>query len=235
MRSPMRFVSRMAVLAVAAAAMTASPAWAGSNHNTESGATITLHVYDYVQANRATLIAAEGETSRILAAAGVKARWTDCPISHSAMRNEPNCPASTSSFDDYIVSIEPDVMARKLPRSSDAFGTTLDAPSGPYRAYIFYERITADAGGNTGSTGVLVGRVMAHEIGHMVLGSAHSRTGIMRAHWSLDDFTTLAGPQMLFTPAQSRQFSLRLVQTYGRQAESGIQVAGKGGAGNDKR
>lgn len=229
------FVSKMAVLAVAAVAITASPAWAGGNHDAEAGVAITLHVYDYVQANRATLIAAEGEASRILAAAGVTAHWIDCPTTYSAAQNDPSCPASTSLFDGYIVSILPDAMAVKLPGSAEAWGVAADSPRGPYRAYVFYDRITARDGGDTASADVLVGRVMAREIGSLLLGSqADSRSGLMKARWSGDDLSTLAGMKMLFTPAESRQLRMRLVEeARARQAESQTQIANNGSARND--
>jgi hypothetical protein len=44
------------------------------------------------------------------------------------------------------------------------------------------ESLAARAGG--GPAGTLLGRAMAHEIGHMLLGTArHSSTGLMRAEW----------------------------------------------------
>ena len=65
------FVMRMAGLAVVAAAVAGSPAWAKNNRDVEtSRATITLRVYDYAQVKPATLTAAEREASRILAQAG---------------------------------------------------------------------------------------------------------------------------------------------------------------------
>jgi len=131
MKSPTMFVSEGAVLAVAAAAITASPSWARSSHNAESRAAITLHVYDYARANRATLTVAEDEASRILAAARITAHWVDCPITHSAVRSYPNCLSSISQSDDYIVSIAPNAMAARFPNSAQAFGVAIDSLRGP--------------------------------------------------------------------------------------------------------
>jgi hypothetical protein len=100
------FVMRMAGLAVVAATVAGSPAWARSNRDAEaSHATITLHVYDYAQVNRATLAAAEREASRILAQAGVTTQWQECPTSHDASKAFRGCAAPQAG--DYIVSILP--------------------------------------------------------------------------------------------------------------------------------
>ena len=235
MKNPATFISEMAVLAVAAAAIAASPAWAGSSHNTETGAAITLHVYDYVQANRATLIAAEGEASPILAAAGVTAHWIDCPTSHAWAQKDPDCP--TGRFDDYIVSMVPNTMAAKLPGSAQSLGVAVDSPRGPHRAYIFYQRITDRSGGDTASAEMLAGRVMAREIGSLLLGpQAPSQTGLMKTRWTADDLRLSAGPLLLFTPAESRQLRTRLVQeARAREAESQTQVAKNGSAKNNNQ
>jgi hypothetical protein len=56
-------------------------------------------------------------------------------------------------------------------------------PSG--RAYIFYDRIAAMPG-PPGWSAILLGDVIAHEVGHLVLRvNGHSPTGIMRASLAL--------------------------------------------------
>ena len=183
------FVMRMAGLAVVAGAVAGSPAWAKNNREAEtSRATITLRVYDYAQANRATLAAAEREASRILAQAGVTAQWQDCPTSHDARKNFSGCGAVQP--DDYIVSILPNAMADKLGNTGDTFGVAGGGES--HRAAIFYGRISERAGGDTTAMDMLAGRVMAREIGSLLLGTnASSRTGIMKPRWTSDDLSVL--------------------------------------------
>jgi hypothetical protein len=115
-----KFVMRMAGLAVVAATVAGSQAWAKNNRDAEtSPATITLRVYDYAQVNHATLVAAEREASRILAQAGVTTQWQDCPTSHDARKDFSGCAAAEP--EDYIVSILPNSMADKLGKD-DTFG-----------------------------------------------------------------------------------------------------------------
>ncbi|MFZ0340554.1 MAG: hypothetical protein WAL45_21195 [Terracidiphilus sp.] len=221
------FVMRMAGLAVVATAVTGSPAWAKNNRDAEaSRATITLRVYDYAQVNHATLAAAEREASRILAQAGVTTQWQECPTSHDAKKDFRGCAAP--QLDDYIVSILPNSMANKLEKSDDIFGTADGSES--HRAAIFYERISERAGGDTTSVDVLAGRMMAREIGSLLLGTnVSSRTGIMKARWTSDDLSVLAGNEMYFTAEEARQMDTRLVQeARSRQAENQTKVATNG-------
>jgi len=181
-----------------------------------------LRVYDYTQVKPATLAAAEREASRILAQAGVTTQWQECPTSHDASKNFSGCAAPQA--DDYIVSILPNSMADVLGKDN-TFGTAGSGES--HRAAIFYERISERAGGDTTAADVLAGRVLAREIGSLLLGAnPSSRNGIMKARWTSNDLSVLAGNQMYFTAEQARQMDTRLVQeARTRQAESQSKVA----------
>ncbi len=218
------FVMRMTGLAVVAATVTGSPAWAKNNRDAEaSRATITLRVYDYARVKPATLAAAEREASRILAQAGVTTQWQECPTSHDAKKDFRGCAAP--QLDDYIVSTLPNSMADELGKSDDIFGAADSGDS--HRAAIFYERISERAGGDTTAVDVLAGRMMAREIGSLLLGTnASSRTGIMKARWTSHDLSVLAGNAMYFTAEEARQMDARLVQeARTRQAETLTKIA----------
>lgn len=214
---------RMAGLIVVAATFAGLPAWAKNNRDAEvSRAIITVHVYDYAQVNQGTLAAAEREASRILAEAGVTTQWQECPTSHDAKKEFRGCAATQP--DDYIVSILPNSMADKL-GNGDTFGSADGGAS--HRAAIFYQRISERAGGDTTAVDVLAGRVLAREIGSLLLGTnASSRSGIMKARWTSSDLSVLGGNEMLFTAEQARQMDTRLVQeARTRQAVNQPQVA----------
>jgi hypothetical protein len=50
---------------------------------------------------------------------------------------------------------------------------------GGVRAYVHYDRIAQFARDNHAEPGRILGAVIAHEIGHLVLGEGHSATGVM--------------------------------------------------------
>jgi hypothetical protein len=101
------------------------------------------------------------------------------------------------------------------PRESpDSLGFTLLSNAGEsIMASVFYDRIREMSSPPRAATPVLLGRAMAHEIGHLLLGAnAHSRSGIMRAHWSDQDLTMGTRGEFLFTAEQSRRMKTRLAQ-----------------------
>jgi len=172
---------------------------------------MTLRVYDYVRKNPSALLAAEGEATRILAQAGVNARWTDCPTSPAELTSYRNCQPPWQ-VNDYVMEVIPESMVASLGRSQDAFGTTPECSVGPYcTAIVFYDRARTTANGQTAAAPVLLGRAMAHEIGHLLLGAnSHFPSGIMRASWSARELRVNAGPAMLFTEEQSRRMKTYL-------------------------
>jgi hypothetical protein len=53
-------------------------------------------------------------------------------------------------------------------------------------AYIYYSRIVDHAGQSWISTGSALGRIIAHEIGHLLLPDGHSKSGIMRDYLNIE-------------------------------------------------
>jgi hypothetical protein len=81
------------------------------------------------------------------------------------------------------------------------------------------------------SVATLLGRAIAHEIGHLLLGSAeHPRLGLMRALWSHDELRGRKPAHWGFSAreaAQMRQTRLRAVShiASARQAASSAPTA----------
>ena len=203
-------------------ASTGALASAAAPRNLETNAlTVTVHIYDYAQVDSKSLLAAEKETDAALATAGVTARWIDCPTSHSVVKDFPGC-QSPSQFDDYTVVLLPNNMAGKLSNDPNVFATETNES---HRAAIFYDRISARAGGNAADTTLLAGRVMAREIGAMLVGrNAAARAGILKSTWTADDLSMQAGLHMGFTPQQAQMMQARLIHD-ARARQPQTQVA----------
>jgi len=72
-------------------------------------------------------------------------------------------------------------MAKRRQPDTDAFG---QASHMTKRAYIFCERVLAHAQATGSDPGRMLGLVLAHEIGHMLLpGHGYTAVGLMRADW----------------------------------------------------
>lgn len=157
----------------------------------------------------------------------MNSRWTDCPTSRAEWSNYPNCQLPWQ-VNDYVLEVIPEAMAALLGKSEDALGSTPACSIGPHcTTIVFYDQVERIANGATAAGPVLLGRSMAHEIGHLLLGAnTHSPTGIMRARWSARELRLNAGPGMLFTQEEARRMRIRLserLKSSEAQAELGLE------------
>jgi hypothetical protein len=103
------------------------------------------------------------------------------------------------------------VMNAQFRTRTDVLGTSYpDEKGAGYFAYPFYDRIQ-ELAQRRRLGHALLADVMAHEIGHLLLGStSHSASGIMCAHWNYEELRNVAEGTMSFVPAQSRVMRDRL-------------------------
>ncbi|MET0168724.1 MAG: hypothetical protein ABW318_27500 [Vicinamibacterales bacterium] len=134
--------------------------------------TLVLHVEDYARVPAADRSAAQAEVTRIYAAAGVRTVWatgndySDAPGLHLR-----------------VILFSRDVAMPAL-RAEAVPGSVLGlAVREAGRAYILTHRIANLAQRHGDEFRWLLGRVLAHEVGHLVLPDhSHSDQGIMRAN-----------------------------------------------------
>jgi hypothetical protein len=93
-----------------------------------------------------------------------------------------------------------------------ALGSALQPSDEPgYYGYVFYDRLEKLAK-DPARKYHLLGCVMAHEIGHLVLGPvAHSNKGIMRSTWNVKELESCHEKTLLFTPYESWLMRSRLL------------------------
>jgi hypothetical protein len=76
--------------------------------------------------------------------------------------------------------------------------------SGGRIAYLLFERIRHVALSSGGEAADILGLVIAHEMGHLLLPyGSHSENGLMRPSWRPEDLTLGSQPQPAFTQAQA--------------------------------
>lgn len=164
---------------------------------------LKIYVYDQACVPQKVLLAAEKRTKRILILAGIETRWLDCISGAPAQVCAGLLPPDT-----LVVRIVHD--SRTL--SGDVFGAAFVAAdgSGTY-ANIFYDRLRAFERDWKISTVILLSNVMAHEIGHLLLGlNAHSNWGIMKGAWDEDQLRLAERGQLLFSAEQSSTIHKKL-------------------------
>jgi hypothetical protein len=135
---------------------------------------------------------AEREAARLLRPVTIELKWTDC----SAQVIDPGC-ASPRIRNDLVVRFIP----KALPQATASALGIAGLSAGYATAFIFYDRVLA-LRTQPRPMPVMLGRVLAHEIVHLLLPSeGHSELGLMRGQWSADDLR-IASSACLNLPAR---------------------------------
>jgi hypothetical protein len=124
------------------------------------------------------------EATSILEVAGIDLQWVDCSTATAVMNA--NC-AIPERRNEVVIRV---VRGRTPMRREQPLGESLVVPKtgAGTLATMYLDRIEWLARAGCVSTGILLGRAMAHELGHLVLGTtAHSTRGLMRPIWTRDD------------------------------------------------
>ena len=169
---------------------------------------VAISVYDYAHVSPGLLAAAEEDARRVFRQAGVETVWATCfPKPEKGESNG----GSAVDANHLMLKILRRAIAAHVRERSDVLGTAIVDEKGiGFYAYIFYDRVQRVA--KERSLGhALLGDVLAHEIGHLLLGSnSHSVSGIMSAHWYGEELRRISEGAMLFAPSQSRMMRDRL-------------------------
>jgi hypothetical protein len=173
---------------------------------------LTLRVYDYA-VSPSELSDAEAEATVILNYAGLEPTWVDCPLDVADMKAYPACESQLGRTD-FILTILKNPVRERVKRDEDAMGQALrcSGDEGGCWAYIFYSTVREQAAEGDVPEFRLLGHVLAHEIGHLLLGPhSHAATGIMMARWSDEDLRTIARGQLYFSENESRHMCHNLL------------------------
>jgi hypothetical protein len=81
-------------------------------------------------------------------------------------------------------------------------------------ATIYVNRVEDSARHAGADLGLLLGRVMAHEVGHLILHTnEHGAQGLMRAIWTEDEMSRNAHDDWIFASPERRQIRAALQRT----------------------
>jgi hypothetical protein len=163
-----------------------------------------VRTYNYAAVSPEHLAAARSEAEHIFRRARISIEWIECRV--------PGATSGAACTDPLIE--RRDLMLRlmdRTPVNSDGFvalgesmvdredrtGVLMTIDMSPVRNIA---RRSATA------IPTLLGRAIAHEIGHLLLGSAdHSRLGVMRARWSNDELRGVKPAHWGFSSREAEQ------------------------------
>jgi hypothetical protein len=171
---------------------------------------VSISVHDYADVPTVLLASAEDQAREIFRQAGLETVWLNCSPQLEKLELEPgSCYFSDSTH--LTLKISSHAMNAQVRSRLDVLGTAyLDEKGAGYFAYVFYDR-TQELAQRRRLGHALLADVMAHEIGHLLLGStSHSVRGIMCAHWNYEELKKVSEGAMSFIPSQSRIMRDRL-------------------------
>jgi hypothetical protein len=173
-------------------------------------AQLTARVYDMAMVPAADQTVALRAAAGVLAAAGINTTWVLCGSGGSA-----------AGCETPLAATEVSVRLTRLPAEPNAHGllplgySLVNTQAGEGKlATMFIDRVEWLAKQAGADSATLLGFAIAHEIGHLLLGTnAHAAKGLMRAVWSRNELQHARNSDWLFLRAEaSRMQSTLLVR-----------------------
>lgn len=146
---------------------------------------ITVHVYNISQVPAQTLAVAETEAWKVFERARIHVLWVSEPLTPAEVweSKDRSIPCVRS---DIFLRIYTQSMVKPWRVNGSALGFVL--PFENRHAIVFYDRVQRLCQVRQTEPAPILGAAMAHEIGHLMLGSEqHSPTGMMRETWLSSD------------------------------------------------
>lgn len=162
---------------------------------------LVVRIYDSAGVSPAGLDHARASAGAILASVGIEPIWRPCHVS-----------TCTGPVKPHEIAIR---VVRSGPQSDkDSLGFSLiDVPKHAGSLGTLYEDRVRDLAAQAGvDDGELLGRAMAHEIGHMLIGvPTHSRFGLMRAVWATGELRRGLPSDWMFSKEEGSELRRRLL------------------------
>jgi hypothetical protein len=197
-------VKRQIISALITTLILVPPAFSSPKSSQEEQTTteITIRIRDYAHSQPLVLHHAEQVASTVLRKAGVATRWVDCPVDSSG-----SCASDLSTLD-FVVNVLPYSMSDRLRRPGGVLGFAIEGGANDFGfiASVFYDVVKNRAAEHLLEFGELLGDAIAHELGHLLLGTnSHSSMGLMSAFWSGNYFRLASQGQLTFSDAEVKR------------------------------
>jgi hypothetical protein len=161
---------------------------------------ILIRVSNYAQVPSGNLKAAEREAGRIFSAAGLMTEWVNCPSKGSAT-DTPNPCSQPLQPHEIVLRLISESTSAQFQDSVFGFAVV------PLVASVYVNCAVRNAKKDNAEfeMPMILGSVIAHEIGHLLLGlNSHSPTGIMQQRWERNQLRQVVTGNMMFTVTQGK-------------------------------
>lgn len=228
----MRFgnLQRVAIaLAVAGHALSIAAAEANSASAAATRDSVVIAVYNQAEVSQKTVLKAEKIASEIFRDAGIETQWINCDVLAES-RDSSSCSRIPAS-----VRFDLHILRSSLDLPKEVLGLAFVPTEGMGRhADLFYDSVARMQKSSSVDGYVILGHVAAHELGHLLMGKAHTTWGLMRANWTHEDLSDAARGQLLFSKEQAGRLKAGILlvasENDSSPAEKVIAPAGEPGS-----
>lgn len=194
------------------------------------GGPVVIRTYDYTGIPTAELALAWDAVRLIFEEAGIAVEWKPCPVTpmndSSAIAQLCGEMLQPNEFVLRLLTSSPETSAPSSASFSasagqrrSALGYSLidrNSASGPLLMTVFPDLVWNLARDARADHPSMLGRAIAHELGHLLLGTVvHSDGGLMRAFWSLGEIQRNSRADWLIRPGQARHMRDRVASRNG--------------------
>jgi hypothetical protein len=171
-----------------------------------SSPSLTVRIHNYAKLRPSILWSAKDIAGQVFSAIGIEVTWLDVPLDacEAPKLRQPPLDRGEAVVDASILPRSMTALA-KLPVST--LGSTPMANEGDRATFadVYYDHIELEVRNTDASKARILGYVIAHELGHMLLRTSHhASTGIMIAQWRPVDLQRAAQGQLVFTSKQAQ-------------------------------
>jgi hypothetical protein len=167
---------------------------------------LIVRVFNYAQVPSATISSAERDANNILASAGVQAVWLDCLAKPLVRDSKALCDKGWSQE---LPAVR--LLSGQVTKQFQDFEFGFAAV--PILVTVSYDHIILRAARDNSPSeiGAILGCVLAHELGHLLLRSnSHSAAGIMQPQWGREQIRQALMGGMLFSSEQCKRIGKEL-------------------------
>jgi hypothetical protein len=167
-------------------------------HAEPAAVSLTVSVFNDADVLPSVLSQARDRTIAIMRHSGVSLTWLDCGTPGNRV---PKAGCSALVFPKHVsVRVVRKIISAKAGILGQSFQDA--AGEGNY-ANVYFASLASSNAGAIVPTGELLGCVIAHELGHLLLGKdSHSATGLMSAVWQDSELREAAQGNLFFTAGQ---------------------------------
>jgi hypothetical protein len=171
---------------------------------------LAVRTYNYAAVRGHVLLNAEQHAAEIFRRAGIELAWVDCPVSPREVEKFPVCTQITNDPRALTLKILPETMAARFGLPHSKRGVTFQG----HASFVFYHRVQELSNNNGLSEPIVLGHIIAHELGHLLLGEgAHSENGIMKEDLRVKDFRQAEkGTPLTFSREEAQRMRSRLLK-----------------------